>query len=81
MRETIRTLLAEHGKLSVPVDQLNDGDDLFAAGLTSLNSVNLMLALEAEFDIEFPNEMLNRATFQSVDAIAAGIEGLGIPTA
>jgi acyl carrier protein len=81
MKDIIRGLLAEHGKLSVPLDEVHDGDDLFAAGLTSLSSVNVMLALEARFDIEFPNEMLNRATFQSIDAIASGIEGLGIQAA
>jgi acyl carrier protein len=35
-----------------------------------------MLALEDEFDIEFPEEVLKKATFESVHNIAQVIEGL-----
>jgi acyl carrier protein len=80
MKEQIRALIAKYGNLHVDVGTLGDGDDLFAAGMTSLNSVNLMLALEDHFDVEFPNEQLNRATFESVDAIAGAIGGL-VPSA
>ncbi|MGV9480984.1 acyl carrier protein, partial [Gordonia aichiensis] len=45
-------------------------DDLFAVGLTSHASVNVMLALEDEFDIEFPDEALKRATFSSIQSMA-----------
>ncbi len=76
MKEQIKELVAAHGKLNVDVDRLGDADDLFVAGMTSLNSINLMLALEDHFDIEFPNELLNRKTFESVDAICAAIGAL-----
>jgi acyl carrier protein len=33
-----------------------------------------MLALEDAFDIEFPDSMLKRSVFESVDAIATAIE-------
>jgi acyl carrier protein len=69
----IRTVLAEHGRLGMDATQLADGDDLYAAGLTSLSSVNVMLALEGEFDIEFPDNMLNRSVFSSVRAIEAAV--------
>jgi acyl carrier protein len=32
-----------------------------------------MLALEGEFDIEFPDQMLNRSVFSSVAAIEAAV--------
>ena len=35
-----------------------------------------MLALEEAFDLEFPDSLLNRKTFQSVDAIAAAVQGI-----
>ena len=35
-----------------------------------------MLALEEEFDIEFPDEVLKKSTFESVHNIAQVIEGL-----
>ena len=49
---------------------------MVSAGLTSHASVNLMLALEDEFDIEFPERLLRRQTFESVAAIAEAIDEL-----
>ena len=51
----IRGVLREHARLPVDVDTLDDDADLFAAGMTSHASVNLMLALEDAFDLEFPD--------------------------
>lgn len=69
----IRQVLRDHARLSVDVDTLGDGDDLFAAGMTSHASVNLMLALEDAFDVEFPDSMLKRSVFESVHAIAGAV--------
>ena len=46
---------------------------LFAAGMTSHASVNVMLALEDAFDIEFSEQMLKKSTFESIAAIRAGV--------
>lgn len=73
MNEKIRKLLAKHGGLSVNVADLNDGADLYAAGLSSFASVQLMLALEEHFDIEFPDSLLNRKSFQSIEAIERSV--------
>jgi acyl carrier protein len=69
MKEKIRTLLTKFGSLPVAVDTLADGADLYAAGLSSFASVQLMLALEDAFDVEFPDTLLNRKSFASIDAI------------
>jgi acyl carrier protein len=45
--------------------------DLREAGLTSLDLVNLMLAVEAEFDIEIPQAEMTPENFRSIDAIEA----------
>lgn len=74
--EKIRAILTSHGRLTTPVDSLEDGSDLYNAGLTSLATVGLMLALEDEFDIEFPDTMLSRKTFGSIDSIADAVDEL-----
>ncbi len=74
--DTIRALLAEHARLGADVASLSDTDDLYAAGMTSHSSVQVMLALEDEFDVEFPDAMLKRSVFESVDAIAAALTEL-----
>jgi acyl carrier protein len=73
MDETIRTVLAEHAKLAVDANAIDEDTDLFASGMTSHASVNVMLALEDAFDIEFPERMLKKSTFESVSAIRSGL--------
>lgn len=68
--QKIREILAKNGRLSTSVDQLQDDGDLYNAGLTSLATVGVMLALEEEFDIEIPDSLLGRKTFQSIQSIA-----------
>jgi acyl carrier protein len=73
MEETIRTILVENARLAVDIDSITDDTDLFGAGMTSHASVNVMLALEDAFEIEFPESMLKKSTFESVSAIRAGV--------
>lgn len=73
MNETIRALLAKLGGLPVAVDTLADDADLYAAGLSSFASVQLMLGLEEAFDMEFPDHLLNRKSFASISAIEATV--------
>ena len=73
MNETIRTLLAKLGGLPVAVETLVDEADLYAAGLSSFASVQLMLGLEEAFDMEFPDHLLNRKSFASIAAIEATV--------
>ncbi|TCL72948.1 acyl carrier protein [Rhizobium sp. BK251] len=69
MNETIRGLVAKFGGLPVAIDQIADDADLYAAGLSSFASVQLMLGIEEAFDIEFPDNLLNRKSFASISAI------------
>lgn len=72
----VREILAQHGRLSVDVGNLDEQSDLYACGLTSLATVGIMLALEDRFDIEFPESMLSRKTFKSVSAITEAVVNL-----
>ena len=57
MEQAIRSIVREHGRLSV----------------TSHAGVNLMLALEDHFGIEFPERMLRRRTFENIASIKSAI--------
>lgn len=72
----IRLVLNEGGTLPVDATTLKDGDDLYTAGLTSHATVNLMLGLEERFDVEFPDRLLRRRTFESIDAISTAVTEL-----
>jgi len=74
--DRIRKILAEHGRLSKDAATLAEDADLYQAGMTSHASVNVMLALEGEFEIEFPDHMLKRSVFESMSAMKSAISEL-----
>lgn len=74
--EAIRAIIAQHARLSVDVSTLNDDSDLYGAGLTSLTTVNLMLALEDHFNVEFTDRMLGRKTFGSIKLLSEAMQEL-----
>jgi acyl carrier protein len=73
MIDKIRKIIKDHGRLTTPVESLADDADLYKAGMTSHASVNVMLALEGEFDIEFPDSMLGRRSFESMASIQEAV--------
>ncbi|MGP8242448.1 MAG: acyl carrier protein [Solirubrobacteraceae bacterium] len=73
MTEEIRKIIAEHARLSIDAAGLTADSDLYEAGMTSHASVNVMLALEDRFDIEFPDRMLKRSVFESISSIEAAL--------
>jgi acyl carrier protein len=76
MKTALRRIISESARLDVPVDSVADDADLYAAGLSSLATVHLMLAIEDEFDIEIPDRLLTRRLFSSIDSMAAAITEL-----
>jgi acyl carrier protein len=78
VNKTIRSVLEAQGRLSISVAVLKDDDDLYQNGLSSHASVNVMLALEDAFDLEFPDSMLRKGTFESVAAIQEALKSLGV---
>ena len=76
VEDRIRRVLKEQAQLGVDAATLDAAGDLYEAGMTSRASVSVMLALESEFEIEFPDSMLRRDVFQSIEAIAAAVEQL-----
>lgn len=70
----IRDALEKFGRLNRPVAELAETDDLFIAGLTSHATVNVMLAIEDALDLEFPDELLTRSTFEFISSLADAVE-------
>jgi acyl carrier protein len=76
IEQQIRDVLREHAHLGASIDSLAPDDDLYQVGMSSHASVNVMLGLEAKFDLEFPDRMLKRSVFGSVAAIRVALEEL-----
>jgi acyl carrier protein len=70
----IREILKDHARLPVDVDELPIDSDLYQCGMTSHASINVMLALENAFDVEFPDHLLKRSVFSSIASIEAALD-------
>jgi acyl carrier protein len=68
----VRQLLAKRA-IERPVGA---DEDLAASGLSSLDIVNLMLAVEAEFAIKIPDREMTPANFRSIAQIVRLVRGL-----
>ena len=75
----VRETLRGHARLAVDVDELTVDANLYDAGMSSHASVNVMLALEDAFSVEFSDELLTRGIFSSIASLAAAIESIGVP--
>jgi acyl carrier protein len=76
LQDRVAAIVLEHGRFSAGVSALSADADLYALGMTSHAMVAVMLALEAAFDVEFPDRMLKREVFGSVQNIARAVAEL-----
>jgi acyl carrier protein len=74
----IRDVLRDHGRLNQDIEHIDMQTDLYKSGMTSHASVNVMLALEGAFDIEFPDNFLKRSVFGSIDSIRRAVTELRV---
>jgi acyl carrier protein len=78
IEEKIREVLRDHGRLNQDVERIDLQTDLYKSGMTSHASVNVMLALEGAFGIEFPDHFLKRSVFGSIDSIRRALTELRV---
>lgn len=74
MKEEIRRILKEVANLQVPVESLRDDDDLFAAGLSSLTTIEVIMAIESHFGIEISDEAMTPKLFESIDSLHRAVQ-------
>ena len=76
--ERLRVLIVE------AIDEIDDVDILTTAaklrdlGIDSVSGLNLLLAMEEEFDVKFPEDMLTNEVFESPSSLAAALKSLGV---
>ena len=76
IEEEVRRIVASYGRLAVDVDDVGPDDDLYGLGMTSHATLNVLLAIEETFDIEIPEDLLERPIFESFSAMGTAISGL-----
>lgn len=76
MERRVRDLLAARSVLPGVIESVDAGADLWELGMESLTMVGVMLAVEEEFGVEFPDSLLTRDTFRSLTAITDAVMSL-----
>jgi acyl carrier protein len=76
MDETIRSVLYAEANLLCDPGTIGEDVDLYEQGMTSHATVNVMLALEDAFDLEFPEHLLRKDTFSSIGVIRTVLQEL-----
>lgn len=74
--EDIRNILARNEALAPVAAEISEDDNLFDKGLDSFGSVQLMLALEEHFEVEFPDHLLSRKSFSTIRSIRETVSSL-----
>ncbi|MFK0111585.1 phosphopantetheine-binding protein [Streptomyces sp. NPDC091217] len=67
----VRSILETHSGIGEKVRELTPDASLWDAGMESLATVRVVIALEEEFDIAFEDGMLEKNPFDSVSSITS----------
>lgn len=73
---TVREIVRGIDDLASRSASLTDSASLYEAGLSSYGTIELMMALEAAFGVEFPDALLTRETFGTIASLAAAVAAL-----
>ena len=76
--DAIREVLNSSARLAVDSATLNDDDNLYQQGLTSHAVVNVLLGIEDAFDVELPDSLLRRDTFESITSLRTALASCGV---
>lgn len=73
---TLKELVVENVAAISFADQVDDQSDLASLGMDSMSALNLLLDIEEEFDVAFPEEYLTAEVFRTPASLAMAIQEL-----
>lgn len=76
VEERIRKVVSRQTPIGSAADTVNALQNLWELGIDSLASVRMMIGIEEEFGIQFPESLLTRSTFENIASIAGAVRGL-----
>lgn len=77
METIVRHILKKHTSIGIQADTLDLETNLFGVGLSSFSAVQVMMVLEEFLGMEFPDELLTRHSFQTIEALIEAVNSLG----
>jgi hypothetical protein len=79
MMSTIRRAIDKKGQLPIGAHLIAPWADLYEAGLTPFAAIQVMIEIEKELLVEFPDTMLNRESLSSINSLHACLRELCPP--
>ncbi len=76
MINTIRRAIDKKGKLPIRAHLIAPWADLYQAGLTPFAAIQVMIEIEKELSVEFPDSMLTRESLSSINSLHACLRKL-----
>src|SRR5256885_247925 len=76
---TMRAILSDVTEMENP-HALGPDDDLFAHGLTSLETLRILLQIEERFQVRIPDDVLGQELFRSLHLLEQTVAGLRTTT-
>ena len=71
----LRNIISKKTKLKIPIEQIQDTDNLFFMGMDSAGSVEVVIAIEEEFGFEFLDTDLSMQNIGSIARLTSYIQG------
>lgn len=76
LSDRFRTVLRSHLRFAPNGDSLPMEVELRELGLDSIGTINLLLELEGQFGVVFPDSLLTEETFRTASTLEAAVLGL-----
>ncbi len=75
--DRLRTLIVENIEDIKDADAVTSDARLMDMGMDSVSGLDLMLGMEEEFNVKFPEEMMTNKVFESHATLEAALKSLG----
>lgn len=75
-KNSIKELILDKLSVIQDIEKIEYDSDLYSLGMTSLQTVSVMLALEEKFNFQFPPAAMGQETFQTINSIDKILEEL-----
>ena len=73
----LRALILDNVEQVADASAVTGDARLAGLGMDSVSGLDLLLAMEEEFNVSFPNEMLTNEVFESHGTLEAALQSLG----
>lgn len=76
IEERVRKIVQSHVKIADAIDEIVIEDNLIEMGIDSITFIKMVVALEAEFGVEFNEGVLDIKQYPTIQSLVSYLEAL-----